>query len=161
MLFASWFVGESDKKIPPFALLKAHHVNHLKDGGQKLRMMRAIFTLVEVEAERIGCWYEHHVEWTMQWTTDLWERVGPVIISKFGCKNRNMEISWKTVYNHMAQKRAFLKSAPPGTRRRSSLRTGSGQQASSSAAHPAATTTTDDNSEIDLADTIFETTVSV
>ena len=92
-------------------------MNHLKDGGQKLRMMRAIFTLVEVEAKRIGCWYEDHSEWTIQWTTDLWERVGPVIIQKFGCKNRNMEISWKTVYNHMAKKRAFLSSAPLGTPR--------------------------------------------
>ena len=66
-----------------------------------------------------------------------------------------MEISWKTVYNHMAKQRTFLKSAPLGIPPFSCRGIGIGQQ------HTAATTTTNDNFEVELTDTIFEDIESV
>ena len=40
--------------------------------------------------------------WTSEYTKRMWEKIGEkYLISKFGGKNRNAEMSWKTLYNIM------------------------------------------------------------
>ena len=48
------------------------------------------------------------MDWDVQFTFNLWNKIGEKYITALYCgKKRNADISWKTVLNKMVQKNAF------------------------------------------------------
>ena len=64
--------------------------------------------LVKKYAIQEGCWSDDKSNWYVQFTFNLWNKIGEKYITAlYGGKKRNEEISWKTVLNKMVQKNAF------------------------------------------------------
>ena len=63
---------------------------------------------------RIERFYDGRREqWTSEYTRVLWEKVGTKYIgAQYGGKNRNAELSWKTLYNKMIKAKAFANILP-------------------------------------------------
>ena len=45
--------------------------------------------------------------WNTEYSKVVWETVIKIILRKYGPKNREAEMIWKTVYNHMSKAKAF------------------------------------------------------
>ena len=118
-LIDNWYVGNSRDKIPPLVLLTHHDVAHLGSvktphlGKVKLRQMRLVMKLVERYARIEQCYDGRREKWTSEYTRVLWEKVGVKYIgAQYGGKNRNAELSWKTLYNKMMKAKAFADVLP-------------------------------------------------
>ena len=118
-LIDNWYVGNTREKIPPLVLLSHNDVAHLgtakcpNSGKVKLRQMRLVMSLIERYARIERCYEADKSKWTIEYTRILWEKVGTkYIIAKFSGKNRNAELSWKTLYNKMMKANAFESPIP-------------------------------------------------
>ena len=109
-LFENWFLGNKRDNIPPLALLKHHHVEHIKNGAPTLRKMKAFLKIAEKYARDEGCWFESRADWSIDKVREAWEKIGDKHIqAKFGGKtsSRKREISWATAIHYMTGARAF------------------------------------------------------
>ena len=104
----NWYVGNKREKISQLGLLGALHVSHLRtsgnynDGKVKMRHMRCVIASLEKYTYKENCYLSNKDLWTSEYTKRMWENIGEKhLISKFGGKNRNAEMSWKTLYNIM------------------------------------------------------------
>ena len=71
-------------------------------------------TLIERYARIEQCYEEDKNKWTTEYARLIWEKIGAKYIgAKFGGKNRNAELSWKTLYNKMMKAKAFSSSNLP------------------------------------------------
>ena len=110
-LIENWFVGHIQEKVPPYALLENNHVAHIKTeknkkaGMGKLRMMRFVMRKIKMYAEYEGCWSENKEEWTVEFASTMWEKIGDKHINPNFSGARRAEASWKTVYNNMVKKK--------------------------------------------------------
>ena len=118
-LIDNWYVGNTREKIPPLGLLTHHNVAHLGSdknpnlGKVKLRQMRLVMSLIERYARMEHCYEPDKRKWTSEYTRIMWEKVGTKYIgAKFGGKNRNAELSWKTLFNKMMKAKAFTNTIP-------------------------------------------------
>ena len=118
-LMDNWYVGNTREKIPPLGMLSHQDVAHLGSaktpnlGKVKLRQMRLVMSLIERYARIENCYEADKVKWTSEYTKIMWEKVGTKYIgAKFGGKNRNAELSWKTLFNKMMKAKAFTSVIP-------------------------------------------------
>ena len=116
-LIDNWYVGNAREKIPPLALLSHHDVAHLGTpknpslGKVKMRQMRLVMSLIERYARIERCYIADKGKWTTEYARIMWEKVDTKYIgARFGGKNRNAELSWKTLYNKMMKAKAFASS---------------------------------------------------
>ena len=112
-LFENWFLGNRRDNIPPFALLRHHHVEHIKNGAPTLRKMKAFLKIAERYGREEGCWFESRADWSIDKVREAWEKIGDKHIkAKFGGKtlSRKREISWATAIHYMTGARAFFRS---------------------------------------------------
>ena len=64
--------------------------------------------VVKKYAIKEGFWSDDKSKWDVQFTFNLCNNIGQnYITALYGGKNRNAEISWKTVLNKMVQKNAY------------------------------------------------------
>ena len=113
-LIDNWYVGNAREKVPPLALLSHNDVAHLgtekcrNSGKVKIRQMRLVMNLIERYARIERCYEADKSKWTTDYARIMWEKVGTKYIGvKFGGKNRNAELSWKTLFNKMMKAKAF------------------------------------------------------
>ena len=113
-LIDNWYVGDKKSGVPPFYYLTANHVEHLgtkKNKGperMKLRQMKSVMKVVERLIREKGCFRDRGgKKWNTEYAKVVWETVSPIILRKYGPKNREAEMSWKTVYNNMSKAKAF------------------------------------------------------
>ena len=118
-LMDNWYVGNTREKIPPLGMLSHQDVAHLGSaktpnlGKVKLRQMRLVMSLIERYARIENCYEADKGKWTSEYTRIMWEKVGTKYIgAKFGGKNRNAELSWKTLFNKMMKAKAFTSVIP-------------------------------------------------
>ena len=45
--------------------------------------------------------------WNTEYAKVVWETVSPIIFRKCGPKNREAEMSWKTIYNNTSKAKKF------------------------------------------------------
>ena len=114
-LIDNWYVGNLREQIPALVLLTHHDVAHLgrskSTGKVKLRQMRLVMSQIERYARMENCYESDKSKWTAEYTRILWEKVGTKYIgAEFGGKNRNAELSWKTLFNKMQKGNAFSSS---------------------------------------------------
>ena len=65
-------------------------------------------TVIQRHAEQENCWTNNRSDWTVDFTRVLWEKIGNSHVnSKFGGKSRNVELSWRSVYNAVSRKGEF------------------------------------------------------
>lgn len=114
-LFENWFIGNKRDNVPPFALLKHHHVDHIKNGAATLRKMKSFMKVIECHARDEGCWIESKADWTIGEVSKAWEKIGDKHIkAKFGGNkpsSRKREISWATALHYMTQAGEFRRNS--------------------------------------------------
>ena len=100
-----------ENNVPTFRLLKAADVKHLgKSSMSQLRQMRSFMRVVQ------GLALENHSWPTLNTITctavnDMWRKVAPLLIEKYGTEsqlNNNFTTGWKSLYNQMSRKGAFV-----------------------------------------------------
>ena len=113
-LIDNWYVGDNKSGVPPFYYLTAKHVEHLGTkknkglGRTKLRQMKSVMKFVERLSREQGCFRDRDGKnWNTKYAKVIWETVSPIILRKYGPKNREAEMIWKTVYNNMSEAKAF------------------------------------------------------
>jgi hypothetical protein len=81
-LIENWFVGNQKENITSFVLLDDEHVRHLgtsktkNSGRNKLRQMKAVMKVVKRYAIDENCWTEDKQKWNIEYTQQLWDKVG-------------------------------------------------------------------------------------
>ncbi|GFH55956.1 hypothetical protein CTEN210_12433 [Chaetoceros tenuissimus] len=122
-LVRNWFIGDSERNVPPFGTLDSHMVKHIgiyskknpeqrlkrPSGAADLSMMKSFMTVVERIAKENKIWKKKNERWNLDSVNKLWLKVGPIIFTKFGIdkSNRPTQDSWKTAYNKMSKADAF------------------------------------------------------
>ena len=113
-LIDKWYVEDKKSGVSPFYYLTAKHVEHLGTqnnkglGGMNLRQMKSMIKVVERLGREKGRFRDmdgKHLN--NEYEKVVWETVGPIILRKYGPKNREAEMSWKTVYNNISKAKAF------------------------------------------------------
>ena len=109
------YVGDKKAGVPPFYYLTEKHVEHLGTqknkglGRMNLRQMKSVMKFVERLSREQGCFRDRDGKnWNTKYAKVIWETVSPIILRKYGPKNREAEMSWKTAYNNMSKARAFV-----------------------------------------------------
>ena len=51
--------------------------------------------------------YRDSNNWNTEYANVVWETVSTIILRKYGPKNREAEMSWKSVYNNISNANAF------------------------------------------------------
>ena len=70
-------------------------------------------SLIEQYARIKNCYEADKGKWASEYTRIMWKKVGTKYIgAKFGGKNRNAELSWKTLFNKMMKAKAFTSIIP-------------------------------------------------
>ena len=73
-----------------------------------LRQMKSMTKVVKRLSREKGCFRDRDGNnWNTEYAKVVWETVSPIILRKYGPKNREAEMSWKTVYNNMSKAKAF------------------------------------------------------
>ena len=110
----NWYVGNAREHISPLTLLTHHNIAHLCSvktpnlAKVKLRQMRIVMSLIEHYARIESCYEVDKIKRASEYTRLMWETVGTKYIgAKFGGKNRNIELSWKTLFNKMMKSKSF------------------------------------------------------
>ena len=100
----NWKVMNKKEKIPPFSMLNRGHVQHLKGGWGKLRMMKSIMTCVEKIAREKGVWHDDR-DWSVSQAETMFEGVLSELQSlmQLTSSNRTKELAWKSIYNKMCK----------------------------------------------------------
>ena len=102
------FCGDISKNIPPYRILRAKDVEHIKGGKQKLSNMKALVKQV-IRAARMGNRLELIVkDWSPRKVLDLYTGVRHFFA--FPCisnrkKRRDETISWKTYLNCLMKRK--------------------------------------------------------
>jgi hypothetical protein len=110
-LVINWLTTDFENNVPAFRLLKAPDVKHLgKSPMTQLRQMRAFMRIVEGLALENHAWPDLN---TITCTTvnDMWRKVAPLLFEKYGSEsqlNNNFTTGWKSLYNQMSRKGAFV-----------------------------------------------------
>ena len=71
-----------EKRFRPFAVLQFNHVAHIKTAKSarseksKLRRMRSVMKVAKKYAIREGCWNDDKLKWDVQFTFNLWNKIG-------------------------------------------------------------------------------------
>ena len=109
-LIDNWYIGDKKAGVPPFYCLTAKHVEHLgtqtnkRLGRMKLRQMKSVMKVVERLIREKVCFRDRFGNtWDTENTKGVWDTGSPIILCKYGPKNRKAEMSWKTVYNNMSE----------------------------------------------------------
>ena len=105
------FFGDISKNIPPYRILRAKDVIHVKGGKQKLSNMKS---LVKQVLRAAGIANRHDLvvrNWSPQKVMDLY--LGVRHFFDFPClssdkKRRYETISWKTYYNALSKRKGKL-----------------------------------------------------
>ena len=80
--------------------------------------MICVMSTLEKHAKKENCYLSDNYLWTSEHTKRMWENIGEkYLISKFGGKNRNAEMSWKTLYKKMLKEKVliqgYIEETPP------------------------------------------------
>ena len=70
-LIENWFIGNTEEKIPPYALLKFNHVKHIKNAVSNLRMMKSFMLIVQRYATDEDIWEGDPNKWNVGYTKVL------------------------------------------------------------------------------------------
>ena len=109
-LVVNWLLTDIENNVPALRFLKPIDVKHLgKTAVVKLRMMRSVMGVVEKIAVSKNVW---PAQSSMSYAAinNMWGVVQPCLFEKYGKDNqlRNAELEWKTLYNQMSKKKAFV-----------------------------------------------------
>ena len=113
-LVQNWFFGCVTDNIPPYYYLDQDrkYLKHIKNGGANIRMMAAVMGVIEGIARSQNCWKEKLKDWGVASVTSMWSVVSPILYFRYLGSNpsRPVELAWKTLYNRMSKKKAFIES---------------------------------------------------
>ena len=74
----------------------------------KLRQMKSMTKVVEGLSRERGFFRDRYGKnWNTEYAKVVWGAVSPVILCKYGPKNKEAEMIWKTVYNNMSKAKSF------------------------------------------------------
>ena len=79
--------------------------------------MQAVMSVIERYGREHGCWQSSHNNWNYKNVRELWEKIEPILDSKFGGNSsrwegklsmkQKRETLWKTLYNYMSDANEF------------------------------------------------------
>ena len=106
-----WFCGDIYKDIPPYRMLRAKDVMHVKGGKQKLSNMKSLVKQVIIAAEIANIHDLVVRNWYIRKVMDLYLSVRHFFAFTFfsGDKKRRYEkISRKTYYNALSKRKGKI-----------------------------------------------------
>jgi hypothetical protein len=133
-LVTNWLLGDKEMNVPPLWSLNATLVGHVgtyskrdpkknlkrPSGPSDWQCMQAVMSVIERYGREHGCWQSSHKNWNYKNVSALWEKIEPILDSKFGGNSsklvegktsmmmkRKRETSWKTLYNYMSDANEF------------------------------------------------------
>ena len=110
-MLTMWFCGDTTKNIPPYKMLKACDVKHIKGGKQKISNMRRLVShVLRAAVDLTGMSNLVVQEWNVRKVLDLYNAVKHMFQFPLLEKHdrRWDTISWKSYYNQLCKRKYVL-----------------------------------------------------